>query len=237
MHPILQRYHQVSESIAETAKSASRSADDVKLVVVTKSHPVESIKVLVEGGVLDLGENRVGEAKEKIEVLESYPNLRWHMIGHIQSRKAKRVGSEFHLVHSVDRVKLASHLDQSLSERGEQLDVLLQFNVSGEQSKSGWDASDPKSWEKLFPEVEAVLLCGGLHVRGLMTIAPYSSNPEDARPSFIRLRKLRDALAARFPGQAWEELSMGMSGDYQVAVEEGATIVRIGTAILGPRQY
>jgi pyridoxal phosphate enzyme (YggS family) len=237
MHPILQRYHQVSESIAETARTAGRFPDEVKLVVVTKSHPVEAVKVLVEGGVLDLGENRVGEAHEKIEILKSNPDIRWHMIGHIQSRKAKLVGPEFHLVHSVDRMKLASYLDRTLAEKNAKLEVLLQFNVSGEQSKSGWNASNPDNWDKLFPEVEAVLLCDSLQVRGLMTIAPYSSDPEDARPSFVRLRRLRDALAARYPDQRWDELSMGMSGDYQVAIQEGATIVRIGTAILGPRQY
>jgi uncharacterized pyridoxal phosphate-containing UPF0001 family protein len=126
-------------------------------------------------------------------------------------------------------------LDRFAEQAGEILPILLQFNVSGEQTKSGWSASDPASWDQLLPEVEAVLQCRFLQVHGLMTLAPFSPDPEDARPSFVRLQKLRDYFAARFPDQDWAELSMGMSGDYQVAIQEGATLVRIGTAILGPR--
>jgi len=158
MHSILERYQQVRESIDETASSVGRSSDEVKLVVVTKSHPAEKIKVLAEAGIWDLGENRVGEALEKIALFEKYSQIRWHMIGHIQSRKARLLGPQFHLVHSIDRLKLAKHLDTSLAESGAFLNVLLQFNVSGEESKSGWDASHPQNWKTLLPEVEAVLL-------------------------------------------------------------------------------
>jgi pyridoxal phosphate enzyme (YggS family) len=235
MESMLHRYHQVQENITIAAQSAGRLSDQVRLVVVTKSHPVEQISKLAAGGVCDFGENRVEEALPKIEVLAEKPGLRWHMIGHVQSRKAQMIGGKFDLVHSVDRIKLANRLNRFSGEVGEKLPILLQFNVSGEQTKSGWSATDPASWDSLFPEVEAVLQCEFLQVHGLMTLAPYSTNPEDARPCFVRLRKLRDHLAARFPTQNWNELSMGMSGDYQVAVQEGATIVRIGTAILGSR--
>jgi pyridoxal phosphate enzyme (YggS family) len=235
MEAILQRYHQVQETIARAAQSVGRAPEKVKLVVVTKGHPVEQIGALAAGGIRDFGENRVEEALLKIEELRGLPDLNWHMIGHIQSRKAKLIGGDFHLIHSVDRLKLARRLNQYAAEAGEILPILLQCNVSGEQSKSGWAASDQAHWDEMLPEVEAVLQCDFLEVRGLMTLAPFSPDPEAVRPSFVRLRNLRDFFAARFPTQNWAELSMGMSGDYQVAIEEGATIVRIGTAILGPR--
>jgi pyridoxal phosphate enzyme (YggS family) len=235
MEPMLHRYQQVQENITLAAQSAGRTSDQVRLVVVTKSHPVEQISILAAGGVCDFGENRAAEALPKIEILAETQGLRWHMVGHIQSRKAQMVSGNFDLVHSVDRVKLANRLNRFSGEAGEILPILLQFNVSGEQTKSGWSAADPASWDGLIPEVEAVLQCEFLKVHGLMTLAPYSIDSEEARPCFVRLRRLRDFLAARFPSQNWNELSMGMSGDYQVAIQEGATIVRIGTAILGSR--
>jgi pyridoxal phosphate enzyme (YggS family) len=235
MEPFLRRYNQVQENITLAAQSAGRISDQIRLVVVTKSHPVGQISELAAGGVRDFGENRVEEAMPKIDALAEIPGIRWHMIGHIQSRKASMVSGKFFLIHSVDRIKLATRLDRFSGGAGEKLPILLQFNVSGEQTKSGWSASEPSSWQELLPEVEAVLQREFLQVRGLMTLAPYSTNPEDARPCFVRLRKLRDFLAARYPDQDWKELSMGMSGDYQVAIQEGATIVRIGTAILGSR--
>lgn len=237
MESTLHRYHQVQESITLAAQSAGRISDQIKLVVVTKSHPIEQISLLAAEGVCDFGENRVEEALSKIEALAEFPEIQWHMIGHIQSRKAKLVCGKFGLVHSVDREKLANRLNGFSGELGEKLPILLQFNVSGEQTKSGWEAADPVLWDGLLPEVEAVLKCEFLQVHGLMTLAPYSTNPEDARPCFVRLRKLRDFFAARYPDRNWDQLSMGMSGDYQVAIQEGATIVRIGTAILGSRYY
>ena len=156
------------------------------------------------------------------------------MIGHVQSRKAKMVAGKFKLVHSVDRLKLADQLNKFAAEAGEKLPILLQFNVSGEQTKFGWEASNQTAWDQLLPDVEAILQREFLQVHGLMTLAPFSPNPESARQFFVRLRQLRDYFAACYPDQHWVELSMGMSGDYQVAVQEGATIVRIGTAILGP---
>lgn len=229
------RYEQVREEIDRAARSAGRAPDEIKLVVVTKGHSFVEIDALYQLGGREIGENRVGEALEKQTVLEALEGLRWHMIGHIQSRKARDAASNFALVHSLDSVKLAERLDRYAEETGAVQEVLLQFNVSGEESKSGWEAWDESAWEALLPEIEAVLACEHLRVRGLMTMAPYSENPEDARPSFARLKRLQVWLAERFPGTDWSELSMGMSGDFVPAIEEGATILRIGTAVMGPR--
>lgn len=230
---IKRHYAQVMEEISSTAQAAGRRPEDIRLVVVTKGHPAKVIDILYELGVRDIGENRVGEALFRQELIQGMDDLNWHMIGHVQSRKAGDVVGHFSMVHSVDRVKLARRMDRAAEAYGLVQPVLLQFNVSGEETKSGWSADSPDQWEGLLPDIEAVLALDGLDVRGLMTMAPYSENPEDARLSFVRLRKLRDYLAGRFPGQNWSELSMGMSGDYRVAIQEGATILRVGTAILG----
>jgi pyridoxal phosphate enzyme (YggS family) len=227
------RYTQIFEDIASTARSAGRDEAGIRLVVVTKGHPAKTIDILYELGVRDIGENRVGEALFRQNLIGDKEGLNWHMIGHVQSRKADDVVGHFSLVHSVDRVKLAKRMNRTAQAYGIVQPVLLQFNVSGEETKSGWSAGTPEQWEALLPDMEAVLACDGLKVGGLMTMAPYSEDPEDARPSFVRLRKLRDYLVGQFPDQDWAELSMGMSGDYRVAVQEGATILRVGTAILG----
>lgn len=228
------RYEQVQEIITRTAQTAGRAEADIRLVVVTKGHSLTAIETIYQLGVRDVGENRVGEAAFKQQSLAELADLNWHMIGHIQSRKARDVCGQFALVHSVDRLKLANKLDKCAQANGIVQPVLLECNVSGEAQKSGWAADNPDRWLELMPEMEAVLACKGLEVRGLMTMAPYSADPEDARPSFARLRQLRDYLADQFPAGNWEHLSMGMSGDYQVAIQEGATILRIGTAIMGP---
>ncbi|MEJ2759564.1 MAG: YggS family pyridoxal phosphate-dependent enzyme, partial [Anaerolineales bacterium] len=189
---IASRYEQVKETIARTAQTAGRAESEVGLVVVTKGHPLTAIETVYELGVRDVGENRLEEASFKQHTLTALTGLNWHMIGHIQSRKARDVCGRFVLVHSVDRLKLARKLDQSAQAQGIVQPVLLEFNVSGEVQKSGWMADDKVEWPELLPDVEAVLACKGLEVRGLMTMAPYSTNPEDARPSFVRLRKLRD---------------------------------------------
>jgi pyridoxal phosphate enzyme (YggS family) len=138
-------------------------------------------------------------------------------------------------LHSLDRLKLARKLESHATEAEKKLPVLLQFNVSGEETKSGWQAVDEAAWPALLPEIEQVLACQHLDVQGLMTMAPYSLEAEPSRPVFVRLRKLRDFLAGRFPEGSWDQLSMGMSADFEVGVQEGATLVRVGTAILGSR--
>jgi pyridoxal phosphate enzyme (YggS family) len=232
---ISENYQRVLEKIDQAAASAGRNAAQVKLVVVTKGHDVAAIQQVIEAGARDLGENRVEEAENKMPAVSSQSGVQWHMIGHVQSRKARPVMEYFNYLHSLDRLKLARRLDQSGAELSRTMPSLLEFNVSGEATKSGWQAVDEAKWPALAPEIEAVLALERLEVRGLMTMAPYSLDPEDARPVFAKLRRLRDHLAKHFPQTAWDELSMGMSGDYEVGIQEGATFVRIGTAILGAR--
>jgi hypothetical protein len=157
------------------------------------------------------------------------------MIGHVQSRKARLVADHFALLHSLDSLKLAQRLDRFASEASRVLPVLLEFNVGGEESKSGWDASDESHRESLLPDISALLELPNLRVHGLMTMPPLGTEPEDSRRFFQSLRLLRDHLATQFPKADWRELSMGTSADYTVAVEEGATLVRVGTAIVGAR--
>lgn len=233
---IRKNLEQVQERIARAARAVGRQPESVRLVVVTKGHPVETVRAAVQAGARWLGENYAEEAVAKMQALGELPGVSWHMIGHVQRRKARLVVEHFDWLHSLDRVKLARRLETLAAERGRRLSVLLECNVSGEASKFGFPAWDETQWDVLFPQVEDVLACEHLEVRGLMTIAPLVDDPEAARPYFRQLRVLRDALARRYPQATWDELSMGMSGDFEVAVQEGATFVRIGTAILGPRK-
>ncbi len=231
---IAERYAEVQERIRRAALRAGRDPQGVRLVVVTKGQPLSRVQAVLAAGATDLGENYPEEALAKMDALQRY-DVRWHMIGHLQRRKARLVIERFDWLHSLDRVKLAQRLERLAAAEKRALPVLLQFNVSGEATKSGWPAWDETHWEDLLPELEKVLACTHLQIRGVMTIPPPTPDPEGARPYFRRLRRLRDFLAQRFPQALWDELSMGMSADFEVAIEEGATFVRIGTAILGPR--
>jgi pyridoxal phosphate enzyme (YggS family) len=171
-------------------------------------------------------------------VAVAWPQLRWHLIGHVQSRKAKAViEAGFTLVHSVDSVKLAQRLNRFAVELGRFQPILLECNVSGEASKSGFEMSDPTRWADRWPEFEQILALSNMRVRGLMTIAPIVENSAQAQPYFARLRELSEACAARFPTSTatWRELSMGMTDDFEAAIAEGATLVRIGRALFGER--
>jgi PLP dependent protein len=232
---IRERYVRVLETIATAAQKGGRSGDAVRLVVVTKLQPVEMLQAAVNAGAQILGENYPEEAAEKIAALGRQPGVEWHMIGHIQSRKAQLVAQYFDLVHSLDSVRLAQRLDKFAAEAGRTLPVLLELNVSGEKSKHGWQADDPAHWDDLLGDVQLVAALGSLTLRGVMTMPPLSTDPEAARVHFQKLRRLRDFLAKRVPEVQWHELSMGTSADFAVAVEEGATLVRVGQAILGPR--
>lgn len=231
---IAQRYHQVLERLYRAARTAGRDPKEVRLLVVTKGQPLEKVQAVVKAGARDLGENYPEEALPKIQAL-ARPEVRWHMIGHLQRRKASIVVRHFHMMHSVDRLKIARRLERLLVQEGRVLPVLLEFNVGGEESKHGWPAWDPALWPQWMDEIAEILEMPHLDVQGVMTIPPWNPNPEASRPYFRRLRKLRDWLARRFPQGRWHHLSMGMSHDFEVAVQEGATWVRIGTAILGPR--
>lgn len=233
---IRDNYQQVLSRVERAAVSAARNIDEVRVVVVTKGHPLEVVGAAIEAGAEVLGENYVEEAASKIAALGNDTTVEWHMIGHIQSRKASAVCQYFDCVHSVDRLKIAERLNRYWADETRKLPVLLECNISGEESKFGWAAWDEeRHWPAVFGKVAEVLAYPNLAVKGLMTMAPFLPSPELARPYFRRLRRLRDQLSNRFPMAEWEELSMGMSADYEVAVQEGATLVRLGTAILGKR--
>lgn len=237
---IRERYLKTLDTISAAARKSNRSPESVRLVVVTKTQPPDVVKAVIEAGAKILGENYAEEAVEKILALKSQSSsfqsaVEWHMIGHVQSRKAQLVAEHFALFHSLDSLKLARRVDRFAAQFGRRLPVLLEFNVGGEAGKHGWSASDESRWPDLLTDVNAIAALPNLEVRGLMTMPPLSTDPETARVYFRRLRRLRDFLAKRAPQAEWGELSMGTSSDYAAAVEEGATLVRVGQAILGPR--
>ena len=232
---IEKNYHEVLDGIARAADKAGRDPSTIRLVVVTKGHPVETIQSVLAAGARRLGENYVDEAVRKIHSVSSPEPIEWHMIGHIQSRKAQPVCENFSCVHSLDSLKLALRMDRFAGESGRRLPVLLECNVSGEESKFGLPAWDEGLWSRLLPEIEQITHLPNLDVSGLMTMAPFLEDPEQARPYFQRLRLLSDYLAGKLSQDHFKELSMGMSADFEAAIQEGATIVRVGQAILGPR--
>jgi PLP dependent protein len=236
-HIIADNLKRIHEQIASSCARAGRDSSEVTLVAVSKTQPVSLILEAISAGVQHFGENRVEEASIKIPDVQS-TSVRWHMIGHIQSRKAKQVPPLFQIVHSVDDLKLASKLSAQCVEQIMVLDVLLQMNVSGEETKSGFNAVDWQQRadvrEQLWSTCAEVLALPGLNVRGLMTMAPIVSQMEDTRPVFVSLAALRSALAESLK-VLLPDLSMGMTDDYPVAIEEGATLVRIGRAIFGER--
>ncbi|MGB7875351.1 MAG: YggS family pyridoxal phosphate-dependent enzyme [Anaerolineales bacterium] len=232
---IRERYEDTLERIAKAAQASGRDPESVRLVVVTKAQPLEIVQAAVEAGAHLLGENYPEESVSKILSFEPESRVEWHMIGHVQSRKARLVIEHFDLLQSLDSLKLAERLNRMAVEAGRVLPVMLEFNVGGEESKYGWLAAREKDWPPLYPVVELIMGLENLQIRGLMTMPPLETDPEDARIYFRTLRLLRDHLAARYPQADWHELSMGTSADFEVAVQEGATLVRIGTAIVGPR--
>lgn len=225
----------VEERIARAAQHVGRNPRGIKLVVVSKGQSVEIIEAAVRSGARIFGENYPEETVAKIQAVKA-EGIEWHMIGHLQSRKAPLVCDHFTLMHSLDSLRLAEKMERLLAERNRILPVLLEFNVGEEASKSGWLAGDPAHWQGLLPEVSHLLQLPHLQVAGLMTMPPLTAIPAAARAAFVKLVQLRDYLHKAFPEVSWRELSMGTSADYEIAVEEGATFVRIGTFILGPRQ-
>ena len=233
----------VRERIAEAALRVGRDPAQVTLVAVTKTHPPEVVVAAYQMGLRHFGENRAEEGIIKIPAVHaaiSAPRPTWHMVGHVQSRKAQAVAAHFDYVHSVDRPKVARRLSRFVQEAGKSLPVLLECNVSGEETKSGFDLQgweqDAVKREAFFAAVGEILPLPALLVDGLMTMAPFVADPETVRPVFASLRALRDALRERFPAHDWRHLSMGMTDDFEIAIEEGATIVRVGRAIFGRRR-
>jgi PLP dependent protein len=216
--------------IAQAARLVGRDAQDVTLIAVSKTVSLELVRIAYNLGVTNFGENRVQDALHKIAEFHP-PDVRWHMIGHLQSNKAGKVISAFASVESVDSLHLAQALERHASKQGISLSVLLQVNISGEASKEGMSPAE-------VPEIaRQIVALPHLRAEGLMTIAPIAQNPEETRPVFRQLRLLRDHLRNEVPQGDWRHLSMGMTDDYRVAIEEGATIVRIGRAIFGERVY
>jgi pyridoxal phosphate enzyme (YggS family) len=224
------RYLRVQEQIAQAAQQSGREPDVVRLVVVTKAQPLPVVRAAAKAGAFILGENYPEEALDKILDLRPDFAVEWHMIGHVQSRKAGLVAQNFDMLHSLDSLKLASRLNRLLDEQRRNLPVLLEANVSGEESKYGWPA-----WPDLLPEFEQILTLPRLQVCGLMTMPPYFEDPEQTRPFFRRLCSLRTFLQRNLPQANWRELSMGTSVDFVAAIHEGATYIRVGQAILGER--
>jgi pyridoxal phosphate enzyme (YggS family) len=223
----------VQENIDAAAHRAGRS-EAILLVAVSKGQPAARIRAGYAAGLRHFGENRVEEAGAKIDALDDLPDVHWHLIGHVQSRKVAQAIGRYDLIHSVDRLKIARLLDAKMSGTEPRQPILLECNVSGEETKAGWPMSRRADWETGAEEIRSVVGMRHLESRGLMTMAPISDDPDLVRSVFRKLRELRDYLARRFPGD-WSELSMGMTDDYELAVEEGATIVRIGRAIFGER--
>lgn len=232
---IKNRYDQILARIEQAKQASDSSSRSVKLVVVTKQQNLEVINAAADAGVLDFGENYVEEAVEKINATRNNFSGQWHMIGHVQSRKAEIVARNFDYVHSVDSVKLAARLNKFASEAGRILPILIECNVSGETSKFGFPIHDQAFSEKSTEDITEITKFSNLEVRGLMTMPPFFDNSELSRPFFSKLRRYQELLKHDLPHINFHELSMGTSTDFEIGVEEGATIVRIGTAILGAR--
>jgi pyridoxal phosphate enzyme (YggS family) len=232
---ISSNFDQVVERINILARNAGRNPDGIRLVVVVKTQPIDVIQYVIDAGATDLGENYVEEAIPKILALAHNQTICWHMIGHIQSRKAQNVCEYFQFVHSLDSVKLAERLSRFAINLDKSMPVWMELNVSGEASKSGWDITDKDNWKNILADIEKILPLPKINILGLMTIPPYSINPKTSRPHYQRLREFQKYVIDQYQLPGFNELSMGMSSDFEIAIQEGSTCVRIGQAILGPR--
>lgn len=219
----------VRARIERAARSAGRHPEDVRLVAVSKTFPAAHVRAAFAAGQVDFGENRVQEAFGKMDETSDLP-VRWHLVGHLQSNKARKAAVRFACIHSIDGVPLLSAVDRAADAQGTRPELLIQVDLAGEATKHG---ATPEALGGIF---DAAAACRAARVVGLMVLPPWPEDPEDVRPYFRRLRELRDRLHADgVPADRLRELSMGMSRDLEVAVQEGATMVRIGTALFGPR--
>lgn len=225
---IAENINRIKQRMAAAAARSGRNPESIRLMAVSKTVEPERIRQAIDAGMTLFGENYVQEAREKIPDIGH--DVQWHMIGHLQTNKAKYVVSLFDWIHSVDRLELAEELDRRAGRHSRKLNVLIEVNVSGEASKSGAEPT------QIIELARLISVLPNLSIQGLMTMPPYSDDPEQSRPHFIALRKLRDDIeSACIPGVAMNELSMGMTDDFEVAIEEGATIIRVGRAIFGER--
>ncbi|MGA2965238.1 MAG: YggS family pyridoxal phosphate-dependent enzyme [Terriglobales bacterium] len=238
---IAENIARVRERMAASARRAGRNADEITLMGVSKTLPVERIREAYAAGLRVFGENRVQEFAGKAAALRDLGDAEWHLIGHLQSNKAAKASELFDAVDSVDSVRMAEKLNACAESAGKTLSVLIEINVGGETAKSGVAPGSNEDEDKHEDELERILQGAprwrNLRIRGLMTVPPYTGNPEDSRTYFRQLRQIRDRIAARaLPQIGMAVLSMGMSHDFEVAIEEGATCVRVGTAIFGERE-
>ena len=226
---LAERLAAIRRRIDAAARSAGRDPSSIRLIAVSKTFPVAAIREAYAAGQRDFGENRVQEALQKIGETADFP-IRWHLLGHLQTNKARKAATAFAMIQSVDGVELLQRLDRAAEESGHQPELLIQVDLAGEATKFG---VPPAEVPRLF---DAAAACRAARIVGLMTLPPAPDTPEDARPWFRRLRDLRDTwLGDGVPPSMLRELSMGMSGDFEIAVAEGATMVRVGTAIFGSR--
>ncbi|HMN11427.1 MAG TPA: YggS family pyridoxal phosphate-dependent enzyme [Bellilinea sp.] len=230
------RLQKVRGRIQAATDRAERNPDEIKLVVVTKGQTIEAIQAAYNAGVRIFGENYVEEAKEKIDSL-AFDDIAWHMIGHIQSRKAKDVVSYFTYIESVDSLKLATRLHRFLEEQNKEIGILLEVNAAGEETKNGWDISKRENWMSILKELREISEMPRFRIDGLMTMPPLEIGDMETRKNFRHVRDFRDFVQAELPNCNLSRLSMGTSSDFEIAIEEGATIIRLGTIIMGPRNY
>jgi pyridoxal phosphate enzyme (YggS family) len=232
---IQNNYKRVLERIGKAARDSGRNPDDIRLVVVSKTRPIEVVQYAIDAGARDFGENYVEEAIPKIQAFAINKSLRWHMIGHLQSRKAQLAIGYFQYLHSLDSLKLAEKLSRFAGSMGKTLPVWMEFNISGEESKSGWNIQIEDDWNSLLYEIDKIFELPNLEILGLMTVPPFSDDPEDSRPYFRQLKKFQEFVISQLKPMNLKELSIGMSSDFEVAIQAGSTCVRIGQAIFGPR--
>lgn len=220
----------VEENIKKACEKAGRKREDVTLIAVSKTKPVEMLQEIYDQNIRDFGENKVQEMCDKMEVLPK--NIKWHMIGHLQTNKIKYIIGKTELIHSVDSLHLAQEISKQAVNHNVQADILIEINIANEQTKFGIDAGDTIQLVREIAELP------NIHIKGLMTIAPFVENPEDNRLYFRRIHQLSvDITKENIDNVSMDVLSMGMTGDYMVAIEEGATMVRVGTGIFGERNY
>ncbi|BCS94858.1 YggS family pyridoxal phosphate enzyme [Desulfoluna limicola] len=225
------RIQKIEQQIREAAEKAGRNPEEIRLVAVSKIKPAEMVKEAMDAGQRIFGENYIQEAVAKIEEVGS-EGIEWHFIGHLQSKKSKYAAGVFDLIHSVDSLKLAKEINKQAAKKGVVQKILIQVNTSGEDSKSG------TTEEAVIELIREAATLENVAIKGLMTMPAFFDDPEGARPYFRQLRLIKERIESlAIPGVEMKELSMGMSGDFEVAIEEGATLVRVGTAIFGARSY
>ncbi len=230
MGSIADNINMIQREKAEAARRVGRNPDDILLCAVTKNHTADAVNEAIRAGITDIGENRVQEILEKYEKVDK---VNWHMIGHLQTNKVKYIINKVCMIHSVDSFRLAEEIDRRAREHSINMDILVEVNAAGDETKFGVSVEDT---EKLVRKI--IESCENIRIRGLMTVAPYAEDAEDVRPVFRRMRGLYDNLSViRHPRIDFKYLSMGMSNDRVVAVEEGSTLIRVGTAIFGERIY